>query len=112
MDTLLGLLAFPVLLGVPLLYAYLQGRLLRRWTGGWRLVAGLPLLGWATWVGKFARDVTLDPTSHNLFPFEVLIGTCAAMAYLGCSALEPIRKVCTVDQGVAILRVSRRVAAK
>ena len=58
-------------------------RLLRRWAGAWRLAAGLPLLGWAIWGGNFARDVTRDPTSHNLFPFEVLIGAGMALLYLG-----------------------------
>ena len=55
-----------------------------RWAGTWRIAAGLPLFGWALWGGKFARDVTLDPTSHNLFPFEVLIGAAIATAYLAC----------------------------
>ena len=65
----------------------LQARLLRRWAGGWRLAAGLPLLGWAVWGGNFARDVTRDPTSHNLFPFEILFGALVRCAYLGCLAV-------------------------
>ena len=83
MDTVLGLFAFPVLLGIPIGYAWAQAKLLRRWAGAWRLAAGLPLLGWAIWVGNFACDVTRDPTSHNLFPFEVLIGAGMALLYLG-----------------------------
>ena len=72
-----------MLLGIPIGYAWAQAKLLRRWAGAWRLAAGLPLLGWAIWAGNFARDVTRDPTSHNLFPFEVLIGAGMALLYLG-----------------------------
>jgi hypothetical protein len=87
MDTLIGLLAFPLLFGLPLAYAWLQVRVLRRWTGPWRLAAALPLPGWTIWTANFARDVNLDPTSHNLFPFEVLMGAGVAAGYLGCLAL-------------------------
>jgi hypothetical protein len=87
MDTLLGLLAVPVLFGLPLAYAGLQVLVLRRWAGGWRLAAALPVLGWTLWAANFAYDVGRDPTSHNLFPFEVLMGAVAAAGYLGCLAL-------------------------
>ena len=86
MDTVLDLLGLPLLFGIPIGYAWIQGRLLHRWAGGWRLAAGLPLVGWAVWSGAFARDVTKDPTSHNLFPFEILIGACVALLYLACLA--------------------------
>jgi hypothetical protein len=62
-------------------------RLLRRWAGPWRLAAALPLVGWAAWTFIFARDVTADPTSHNLFPFEVLFWALIATGYLGCLAV-------------------------
>ena len=65
--------------------------MLRRWASGWRMAAALPLLGRAVWVATFAWDVSLDPTSHNLFPFEILIGAGAALLYLGCLAV--IRRV-------------------
>ena len=38
------------------------------------------------WVARFAWDTTLDPTSHNLFPFEILIGAAAALLYLAVLA--------------------------
>ena len=80
------LLGFVVLLGVPLGYLALQLRLLRRWPGWWRLAAGAPLPIWLMWVARFAWDTTLDPTSHNLFPFEILIGAAAALLYLAVLA--------------------------
>ncbi|MFL5334835.1 MAG: hypothetical protein ACJ8H8_17000 [Geminicoccaceae bacterium] len=87
MEMLLGFLGLPLLLAVPGVYVWVQAKLLRRWVGGWWLAAGLPLLGWAVWTGAFARDIARDPTSHNLFPFEILIGAVAALGYLGCLAL-------------------------
>jgi hypothetical protein len=86
MDTVLGLVGLLALVGVPSACAIAQVRMLRRWTGAWRIAAGLPLPGWAIWGGNFARDVTSDPTSHNLFPFEVFIGASVALLYLGLLA--------------------------
>jgi hypothetical protein len=87
MDMVLGLLAMPVLLAVPAVYLWLQVRLLRRWAGAWRLAAALPAVGWSVWLAGFVRDVAADPTSHNLFPFEIMIGVALAGFYLGCLAL-------------------------
>jgi hypothetical protein len=80
------LLGFAVLLGLPLGYLVLQTRLLRRWHSGWRLAAAAPLPFWLMWAARFAWDTTLDPTSHNLFPFEILIGAAAALLYLAILA--------------------------
>jgi hypothetical protein len=87
METILGLLALPFLFGLPLAYAWPQARLLRRWDGPWRVAAALPLPGWALWTFIFARDVTADPTSHNLFSFEILMWAGLASCYLGGVAL-------------------------
>ena len=88
MDLVLGLLAMPVLLAVPAAYLWLQLRLLRRWAGAWRLAAALPAIGWSVWLAGFVRDVAADPTSHNLFPFEILIGVVAALVYLALLAIS------------------------
>ena len=87
MDTLLGLLATPLLLAIPLAYLWLQVRTIRRWAGKWRLAACLPVLGWAIWLVGFVHDVVRDPTSHNLFPFEILIGVGLSIIYLGALAI-------------------------
>ena len=107
MDMVLGLFAFPVLLGIPMGYAWAQAKLLRRWAGAWRLAAGLPLRGWAIWAGNFARDVTRDPTSHNLFPFEVLIGAGMALLYLG--GLAVLRRLTLGRRQVAARAEARPV---
>jgi hypothetical protein len=81
METVLGLLAFPLLLAIPIAYLWLQVRLVHHWAGGWR-TAALPTIGWLVWLAGFVRDIAVDPTSHNLFPFEILIGVALAGLYL------------------------------
>lgn len=44
-----------------------------KWQGGWKLLAGLPLAVFAAWILFIAFGVALDPTSHNLWPFELLM---------------------------------------
>ena len=69
-----------------LAYAAAQAHCVRRWAGGWR---PRPASRW--WDGRsggmFARDLTADPTSHNLFLFEIMIGVMAALIYLSCLAM-------------------------
>ena len=91
MEMLLGLAGMVALVVVPVAYAAAQIRCLRRWRGGWRLAAGVPLVGWAGWAAMFLRDIAADPTSHNLFPFEIAIGVVIAGPYLG--ALQLLRRL-------------------
>ena len=67
MNAVLGLLALLILVCLPLAYVWLQARLLRRWTGPWRIAVGTPLSGWAIWIVTFVRDV-----GHSLLPLEIL----------------------------------------
>ena len=87
METLLGLIGVSLLAALPFAYAILQLRCLERWRGRWRLAAGLPLLAWALWGSNFIRDVTADPTSHNLFPLEIALIVLGASCYLAVVAL-------------------------
>lgn len=54
-----------------------------RWKGIWRLVALLPLFIVSFIVARIAVDTQADPTSHNLWPFEIVVWSCLALAYLG-----------------------------
>ncbi|HUL46233.1 MAG TPA: hypothetical protein VLV25_03980 [Steroidobacteraceae bacterium] len=45
---------------------------LLRWRGRWRVLAAIPLLFVALWVIKDIVEISADPTSHNLLPFEVV----------------------------------------
>jgi hypothetical protein len=48
-------------------------RAVLRWRGGWRVAAGMPaaLMGFV--IVRLIVGVGIDPTSHNLWPFEILI---------------------------------------
>lgn len=70
-----------------------------RWHGGWRLAAAVPL-GLMTFVIlRIIIDTTLDPTSHNLWPFEIVMFGACAVAIIG--ALWLARKVLGVSQSNA-----------
>lgn len=43
-----------------------------RWRGGWRIAAALPAGVMAFVILRIALDTARDPTSHNLWPFEIL----------------------------------------
>lgn len=62
-------------------------RAVRRWEGGWRLAAALP----AAWVGfvvlRIVLGTALDPTSHNLWPFEILYASVVSLVLLGAMAV-------------------------
>ncbi|HEX7236946.1 MAG TPA: hypothetical protein VF405_08295 [Gammaproteobacteria bacterium] len=62
-------------------------RAVRRWQGGWRLAAALPAL----WVGFVALRIVvgaaLDPTSHNLWPFEILQASVASLVLTAAMTL-------------------------
>ena len=44
-----------------------------RWRGGWRLAAAVPAAMMAFVVLRLVFDTARDPTSHNLWPFEILM---------------------------------------
>ena len=48
-------------------------RALRRWRGGWRIAAAVPAALMSLVVLRLISGVTRDPTSHNLWPFEILM---------------------------------------
>lgn len=57
-----------------------------RWRGGWRLAAAVPGATMAFVVLRIVIDTTRDPTSHNLWPFEIVMRggwVCVAMLPLG-----------------------------
>jgi hypothetical protein len=47
-------------------------RALRRWQGGWRYAALAAVVPIAFVVLRIVFDVSRDPTSHNLWPFEIV----------------------------------------
>ena len=43
-----------------------------RWHGGWRIASAVPAALMAFVILRIFVGVTTDPTSHNLWPFEIL----------------------------------------
>ena len=58
-----------------------------KWRGGWRLAAAAPAALMAFVVLRIVIDVARDPTSHNLWPFEILIWGAASVAAIGALTL-------------------------
>jgi hypothetical protein len=48
----------------------------------WRLLAWVPVLPLAGWAVFIAVGVTSDPTSHNLWPFELLFWAALSLVLL------------------------------
>ncbi len=44
-----------------------------KWHGGWRVASAIPLLLMGFVVLRIVFDTARDPTSHNLWPFEILM---------------------------------------
>jgi hypothetical protein len=63
---------------------------LRHWQGWWRWLAGAPLLLVSAVVLKIIVDTSLEPTSHNLWPFELLAVVVVAGVVLGVLQLVRI----------------------
>jgi|GEM_PF-547977 len=83
-------------LGLVLLAATLGGivapiRAYRKWEGGWRIAAAVPLAILAFVIARIVVGTAIDTTSHNLWPFELGITAFAALAL------------------IAVLTVARRV---
>jgi hypothetical protein len=67
-----------------------------RWRGGWRIAAAVPAAMMAFVVLRIIVGVTIDPTSHNLWPFEILMtgGVCSGIMLV----LVAARKLAGVRQ--------------
>ncbi|MBU6247162.1 MAG: hypothetical protein KGN77_05345 [Xanthomonadaceae bacterium] len=58
-----------------------------RWRGGWRLAAAVPVVLMLGVIGQIVTGVAADPTSHNLWPFELLQAGVPSMLAIGVMAL-------------------------
>jgi hypothetical protein len=54
-----------------------------KWRGGWRLAAAVPAGVVLFVVLRIVIDTARDPTSHNLWPFELLIAGTGALVAIG-----------------------------
>ena len=62
-----------------------------RWRGPWRVAAAIPAAIMAFVVLRIVWDGFLDPTSHNLWPFEILMAGAASAIFM--AFLHGLRKL-------------------
>lgn len=82
MQMVLGLIGIGLILALIVGYFRLQFVALINWRGPAGYLAALPLIVWTSWLFMFLRDLNRDPTSHNLFPFEMAMIAAASGLYL------------------------------
>ena len=58
-----------------------------RWRGGWRTAAAVPIAVMSLVVLRIFFDTARDPTSHNLWPFEILMWGGACVAFMAALKL-------------------------
>jgi len=63
----------------------------RAYQGVWRVLASLPVLALIIVVCSIVIGIMRDRTSHNLWPFEIVVWSVAGLAYLG--VLHLVRKI-------------------
>ena len=90
-SPVIGMLIGPVLFGIPVLAIIFSVMAIKRWQGNWRYAGGLPLGIFGIWAGILIVSVIIDPTSHNLWPFEMMIWAAGTLVYL--AVLFVVRKL-------------------
>lgn len=66
-----------------------------KWRGGWRIAAAIPAGVVVFVVLRIVIDTARDPTSHNLWPFEILMAGTGAL--LGIGLLWLLRRLMRVE---------------
>jgi hypothetical protein len=61
-----------------------------RWRGGWRLAAAVPAVMVVFVILRIVIGTSIDPSSHNLWPFEILMVGALSLAVM--AALKLARK--------------------
>ncbi len=84
---LLGFLA----LGIIAAAFYLPFYLYKKWEGKWKFVALLPLAFALGDLLFIIIDVSIDPASHNLWPFELVMASVFGIA--AAAVVFVIRKI-------------------
>jgi hypothetical protein len=90
-DTMLFSGFFLAVLGIGLLGFAAPAWAVWKWRGGWRIAAAFPAAMMAFVVLRIVVDGTMDPTSHNLWPFEILMAGAASTGFVFLAGL--LRKI-------------------
>jgi hypothetical protein len=86
-ETALGLLVMPLLAGAVFACLGAPVWALWKWRGWWRLAGVVPFAVMAFVVGRIVVDTSRDPTSHNLWPLEIVYSGAAGLALIAVLAL-------------------------
>lgn len=62
-----------IVLGLAIGAIWLQVCAVKRWQGAWRWLAAAPLIVAGLDLLWIIASVSIDPTSHNLWPLELLL---------------------------------------
>ena len=71
-----------LLFSMPILSFVLPIMAMRRWRGAWRVAAALAMAPICIDIWRIVTGVARDPTSHNLFPFEMILWSVPGLAFL------------------------------
>lgn len=69
---------------------------MRRWHGAWRWLASLPGVVLSIVILNILIGTLREPTSHNLWPLEIVMWSAGGLVYLGVLSL--IRKIIAREQ--------------
>jgi len=72
-----------VFFAVILLFVVLEVVAIRRMKGVWRWLACVPIAALVVIIAIIVISVIYDPTSHNLWPLEILIWSAGGCIFLG-----------------------------
>jgi hypothetical protein len=86
-EAAFGMLVVPLFLGAVLACIGAPVWALWKWRGWWRLAAVVPFVVMAFVVARIVIDTSRDPTSHNLWPFEIVYSGAAGLALIIMLAL-------------------------
>jgi hypothetical protein len=89
-EAAFGLLVVPLFMDVVLACIGAPVWALWKWRGWWRLAAVVPFVVMALVVARIVIDTGRDPTSHDLWPFEIVYSGAAGLALI--VVLAPVRR--------------------
>mgnify|MGYP003694776637 CR=1 FL=1 len=76
-----------------------------KWRGGWRIAAAVPVTVIAFVALRIVVDTARDPTSHNLWPFEIIIFGAVAVGIIGALKIARRMMVCRHSSHAARARL-------
>ncbi len=64
----------------------------RQWEGHWKRAANLPLILLALGTLNIIIGLLVDPSSHNLFPLEILLWSLGSLGFIGlCTIIRSLQ---------------------